>query len=214
MNRFESYRRERGADMSTRAAQALALVRHGEAVRALLCMVGDSYRTEDGLRVTVEADPDYVDLDDALGDCFGRFERGEPRSHDPDAVAADFYRSGWHYWRDGATAERVSWYRKQGMARGPAWLQARRDLVQEAETCHRLIEEGWFSVSVTVTDDDGDEIGFDSLGCVEAGWIENALVEYDLIDDALREARSVIDARRTEAARVAEAARPDLYTLA
>jgi hypothetical protein len=193
------------------AKYAIGAAKHEQDKRALpVDPYGGEFETDDGFTVRVEVEPDWCHIDDVAGDCFGTIHdvcyASEVRNAGVwvDDSRAYFPSSTWTF------QDRVEHARKQGMARHIAWLDAIESLKREADSYRAFAESGTCCIKVTVERDE-EEYASDSLGGVED--VLACLVDYDMINDALSEAREQLAGDLENDARELERSRPDMYAL-
>jgi hypothetical protein len=82
-------------------------------------------------------------------------------------------------------------YSKLGWPKHAAYLQCLADRKADWEMAEKLVTEGMWWIRVTASLDD-EEFGSDSIGNVDLGYVRQAIRDYDLIGDAIAEAKETI----------------------
>lgn len=196
------YRRFRAEGMTAR--QALWMARAVErAQRAGFDFYDEATTTTiiDGIevRVRVVYDRDYDPFDnDVIGKVVERFRDFSDTPwpvHEPDLAVDERWAWQAPAGLAGGVRELAGYRRRQGMARGPAWVAAERDIRDEA----RRSIAGREAVGIIATTADG--LGTDSLWGIELG--DDALADLGwLWDEALLIAAEAVSERLAALARL------------
>jgi hypothetical protein len=82
-------------------------------------------------------------------------------------------------------------YRKLVWSKHAAYLQCLADSKVDWEMAEKLSEEGFWSICVTASQDD-EELGSDSIGGVDLGYVRQAIRDHDLLGGAIAEAKEAV----------------------